>query len=183
MRLQRLFTLLTVIAVASTPWVASGVAHGSAKARPLSSSGESSSTKHFHVTMTGSFGPPTFLAPACNEAQNCVYPLERTSSILTGSLSGTSVSAGAGVPNAAGGFDAVGIHLFTGTVEGCGAGTLVWTEELASAGGGEAAGTWHIADGSGTGALESVSGSGSFESHVNADGGGTGTSTGRISCG
>lgn len=183
MRLRRTYRLLLIMAIASTPWVSSGMAHGTADAPLASSDRESIPPRGPHASTMLSFGPPTFLPPACNEAQNCVFPLERTTTTLTGTFSGTSVSAGAAVPNATGAYNAVGIHLFTGTVEGCGAGTLVWTEELVSEGGAETAGTWHIADGSGTGALESVSGGGSFQAHVNPDASGTGTATGRISCG
>src|SRR5437868_6648298 len=50
------------------------------------------------VQMDISFDAPTLLAPACGPSGACVYPLSRTTTRVTGSFTGGTVSAGAGTP-------------------------------------------------------------------------------------
>ena len=111
-----------------------------------------------------------------------MYPLSRTTTRVTGSFTGGTVSAGAGTPKKAGGSAGVAYQLFTGRVKGCGVGTLVWTEVTSSDNGTNVTGAWTIRKGTGTGALASVSGGGRFSGTSNSDGSGTATATGRIRC-
>jgi hypothetical protein len=134
------------------------------------------------VHMEISFDAPTLLAPACGSSGACVYPLSRTTTRVTGSFSGGTVSAGAGTPKKAGGSAGVAYQLFTGRVKGCGVGTLVWTEVTSSNDGANLTGAWTIRKGTGTAGLASVSGGGRFTGTTHSDGSGTAAATGRIRC-
>jgi hypothetical protein len=134
------------------------------------------------VSMEISYDAPTLLAPACGSSGACVYPLSRTTTRVTGSFTGGTVSAGAGTPKKAGGSAGVAYQLFTGTVKGCGSGTLVWTEVTSSDDGTNVLGAWTIRKGTGTAGLASVAGGGRFTGKTNADGSGTAAARGRIRC-
>lgn len=134
------------------------------------------------VSMEVSFDAPTLLAPACGSAGACVYPLSRTTTRIEGSLTGRTVSAGAGTPTKSGGYSGVGFHVFTGTVKGCGSGTVVWTEVITSDDGANVSGAWTIRKGTGTAGLASVSGNGTFTGTTNSDTSGTVTATGTVRC-
>jgi hypothetical protein len=135
------------------------------------------------IAMEVSFDPSTPLAPVCGPSGACVLPLSRTTPTrITGSFTGGAVSSGAGAPTASGGYTAVAFQLFTGSVEGCGTGTLGWTEVLSSDNVTDVSGTWTIAEGTGTDDLATVSGGGTFEGKVNPDLSGTATVSGRIEC-
>jgi hypothetical protein len=133
------------------------------------------------VRFTTSFGPPTLLDAACADVA-CVFPLTRDRSELDGAMTGTSVSGGAGFPSPAGGFAGVGIQRFEGTVDGCGSGTLVFTEVITSGDGVTSSGTWSIAEASGTEDLEGATGGGTFEASQEADGSGVAEAIGTIHC-
>jgi hypothetical protein len=134
------------------------------------------------VTMEVSFDAPTLLAPACDAGGACVYPLSRTTTSVTGSLTGRTVSAGAGTPKKSGGYSGVGFHVFTGRVNGCGSGTVVWTEVITSNDEGNTSGTWTIRKGTGTAGLASVSGNGTFTGKTDPDSSGTVTAKGTVRC-
>jgi len=134
------------------------------------------------VTMEISFDAPTLLAPACDAAGACVYPLSRTTTRVTGSLTGKTVSAGAGAPTKSNGYSGVAFHVFTGRVNGCGSGTVAWTEFTRSNGDGNVSGTWTIRKGTGTAALASLSGTGTFRGKTDPDSSGTSTAKGTVRC-
>jgi hypothetical protein len=97
-------------------------------------------------------------------------------------LTGSAIGSGAGTAKASGGYSAVAFQLFTGSVVGCGTGTLAWIEVISSDNVADLSGTWTIAEGTGTGDLASASGGGTFTAKVNPDSSGTGTASGRIRC-
>jgi hypothetical protein len=132
------------------------------------------------ITFRGTFGPAALLTPVCDDASRCVYPLERTNSRWTGGLEGASISAGAGTPTGAG-FVGTGVHVFTGTIKGCGTGSLVWTEALVSIDSVTSLGTWLLADGS-TADGRQVQGGGTFTAVQQPDGSGVVDGVGRIRC-
>ena len=131
--------------------------------------------------MTVTFGPATLGQPACAD-DACVFPLVRTSSTITGSMTGTTVSGGAGLPGPTGGYVGVGIHRFSGEVEGCGRGTLTWTETITSDDGTAVTGTWAIVPSSGTGDLTEVTGGGTFHGTAATDAGGAAEAVGQLDC-
>jgi hypothetical protein len=136
-----------------------------------------------HVSSEVSFDAPTLLAPACGSTGACVYPLSRTTTRVKGSFTGSTVSAGAGSPTkSGGGYAGVGYQLFTGTVKGCGSGTVVWTEVTSTNDGTNVSGAWTIRNGTGTAGLASVSGGGRFTGKTNRDSSGAVTATGTIHC-
>ncbi len=99
---------------------------------------------------------------------------------LTGAFDGTTVSGGAGTPVGSG-LVGTSIHVFTGTIEGCGEGSVVILETIASVDAVTSTGTWQLVDGSGTGGLD-VQGDGTFTAVQRPDGSGTSNSVGRIRC-
>lgn len=133
------------------------------------------------IEFSTTFGAPDMLAPACDDDGNCVLPLTRAHGTIEGSITGRTVSGGVGTAIASGGYSAAGVQVFVGTIEGCGTGTLVWTEYITSDGV-DTTGTWTIVEGSGTGDLESVTGGGTFDADVQADSTGSATGSGTISC-
>ncbi len=134
------------------------------------------------VRFSATFGPPAILTPSCDGAQQCIYPISRNTTVLTGDVYGTTASAGAGAPRPDGTYDGVGIHWFTGEVTGCGSGTAVWTEVLAPGPDMAAVGRWEIAVGSGTGGLETLTGGGTFRATQEPDGSGSATIEGVVEC-
>jgi hypothetical protein len=80
---------------------------------------------------------------------------------LSGDLVGTSYATGSAVLLADGTYKGQAVVQFTGTVAGCGQGTLLMLEEgVLDPAAGTSAGTWTIVDGRGTGDLASTSGGG-----------------------
>ena len=152
----------------------------SAKATTSVSTAKGAAVKK--VTMEISFDAPTLLAPACDAAGACVYPRSRTTTNVTGSLTGRTVSAGAGTPTKSGGYSGVAFHVFTGRVNGCGSGTVAWTEAMTSNDDGNVSGTWTIRNGTGTAGLASVSGNGTFTGTTEPDSSGTVTAKGTVRC-
>jgi hypothetical protein len=133
------------------------------------------------VRFTSTFGPPNLLEAAC-AADACVFPLTRERSEVEGALTGASVSGGAGFPLPGGGYAGVSIRRFEGTIDGCGSGTVMFTEVITSSDGTEASGTWSIVESSGTEDLAGVAGEGSFTGSQAADGSGVAEGTGTIDC-
>jgi hypothetical protein len=95
----------------------------------------------------------------------------RTIRTLTGDLSGTAYVVGSAVLLADGTYQGQDVAQFTGTINGCGSGTLIMIEtgilDPATA---EEHGTWTITAGQGTGDLSQVSGSGTSDTPAGATG-------------
>jgi hypothetical protein len=164
--------------------IAFGCSSDKATPRATSRSNASTTTAAAvkHVSMEVSFDAPTLLAPACGPTGACVYPLSRTTTRVEGSFTGSTVSAGAGTPKKTGGYVGVAYQVFTGTVKGCGSGTLVWTEVTSSDDGTNVSGAWTIRKGTGTAGLASASGGGRFTGKTDSDSSGTVTATGTVHC-
>src|SRR5215510_8845997 len=102
--------------------------------------------------------PPTVSAPVCSSATSCVVPIS-LSGVSTGDLTGALVQAGAVSRMADGSFYSNSTLVFTGAVTGCGSGKVT----MRSTGfnrGGVTSGSIEIIEGSGTGGLASLSGTG-----------------------
>ncbi len=125
-------------------------------------------------------GSPTIGTPICDAQQHCMYPLTVTGT-YSGDLTGTSIShsAGAlfGTEYAAG-----DTTIFTGTLAGCGTGTMVMVSTGRGTSGGKGTSRWDIFEGLGTGDLARVHGSGTTESGPDSSGAIVVTLTGRITC-
>ncbi len=110
-----------------------------------------------------------------------MYPLTTTATV-SGDLTGSTVSHSAGTLVGTE-FAASDTLIFTGTVAGCGTGTLV----LLSLGRGSTTGTttsnWTIAEGFGTGDLVHVTGTGTTTVPPASEGSTSATLTGRLTCG
>ena len=133
------------------------------------------------VRFTVTSPAPTSLTPVCDRAQVCVIPATGTATV-EGDVQGSGVFVGGAATNGA---DlAVGNALATisGTVKGCGDGSVVSRYSVRYAPE-RSGGTWEIVEGLGKGALASTSGGGTFEVTVNPDMSSTSTWTGTISCG
>jgi hypothetical protein len=101
------------------------------------------------------------------------YRVVRT---LVGDLTGTAYAVGSAVPFADGTYQGQGIAQFTGTVDGCGSGTMLMLESgVLDPSAPRESGTWEIVAGRGTGDLVDTSGSGTADSSA-------GGSTGTIRC-
>ncbi len=103
--------------------------------------------------------PATVGAPVCSPPTSCVIPFSLLG-VSTGDVEGTMAQAGAAsiLPDAS--LYANSTLKFTGTVTGCGAGTIT----MRSTGfnrGGVTSGSIEIVEGSGTGGLASLTGTGS----------------------
>ena len=126
--------------------------------------------------------PPVLGAPLCDQG-SCVRPfwfLGRS----TGGLVGSTVQVGAGTQFADGTIYANSTFVFTGTVTRCGTGTVA----MRSTGfnrAGTTSGEIVIAEGSGTGELAGITGSGEVvdgQADPSGNGGSTGTVVMRIRC-
>ena len=134
------------------------------------------------VTFQVDSPPGQFLAPVC-EGTACVIPATRTGATFTGDLTGTAVSAGGGAPNPDGGLSFGSYALFTGEISECGSGSFAYVESGRSADGASLHGDWTIVDGSGSGDLAGITGSGTAVASFGGDGSGTATATGVVECG
>jgi Protein of unknown function (DUF3224) len=100
----------------------------------------------------------------------------RTVRTLSGDLAGTAYATGSAVLLADGTYQGQAIVQFTGTVAGCGQGTLLMLEVgVLDPAAGTSAGTWTIVAGQGTGDLASTTGDGEAD-------GTTPVTTGRVRC-
>ena len=113
--------------------------------------------KH-EMTWTNTAPPIVIGAPQCNAAGQCLYPWTEAGQ-TTGDLQGTYIASGVASVNATGQFAVARIDTFTGTIEGCGTGsiTLRETEDLGPA---PKPTRWQVVDGFGTGDLAAVQGHG-----------------------
>ena len=164
--------------------VAAALVLASTGAAPaLAGTGRASTRK---VSFTTSSGPPVSFAPTCDAARACLVPVSGgPESSVSGDLNGTGVYAGAA--RLLGSNEAISSALatFTGTVKGCGTGTITiryaahYSSRLPHGGGG----TWEVVGGVGTGALSHLTGRGTFTvGTVKPDLSGTDSFEGTIHC-
>jgi hypothetical protein len=179
-RIRLLCVAAAVAAGVATPGAASTAAEHEPAAVKSAAAGAVAANGR-RISFEGTFLPAALLPPACDAAGRCAYPLARTGSEYTGAFEGTSIGAGAGTP-ITGGFVGTAVHVFTGAIRNCGAGTLVWTETLRSSDGINSTGTWRVTAGAGTGDLADVVGGGTFRAVQAPDGSGTASIIGRIRC-
>lgn len=114
-----------------------------------------------HRTSFTSRGPaPTLGTPFCDAEQHCLFPGTRTAT-YEGDWVGTGIALGAAVAGEDASFAGPVLWLFSGTIEECGTGTLVYAVlETGDAAAMSGEGTWEIFEGFGTGDLADVSGKG-----------------------
>ena len=120
-------------------------------------------------------------SPVCSPATSCVVPFSLLGS-STGDFEGQSAQTGGGARLPDGSLYANSTFVFTGSIRGCGAGTVV----MRSTGfnrGGETSGTIEIIEGSGTGDLEGLRGDGDVTSGEAGPDGSNGTVAMRVRCG
>ncbi len=109
-----------------------------------------------------------------------MYPLTITAT-LSGDLTGTTISHSAGALVGTE-FAASDTQIFTGTVAGCGTGTLVFLSTGRGSTTGTTTAAWTIAEGFGTGDLVHATGTGTTTVAPASDGSLSSTLTGRITC-
>lgn len=101
----------------------------------------------------------------------------RSVSTFTGDLAGTSYVVGSAVLLPDGTYQGQDVAQFSGTVAGCGSGTLIMIETgILDPTNGHQTGTWEIVAGQGAGGLAGVSGSGTSDTQA-------GGASGTIRCG
>ena len=119
--------------------------------------------------------PPTIGTPVCSPGTSCVIPFALLGT-STGDLEGTTAQAGAASRLPDGSLYANSTLVFTGTVAGCGTGTVT----MRSTGfnrGGVTSGSIEIIEGSGTGDLARLRGTGSV---ISGEANGTSVARGQI---
>jgi hypothetical protein len=132
------------------------------------------------VTASSTAGASTVGDPICDAEQHCMYPLTITATV-SGDLTGTTVSHSAGALVGTD-FAASDTMIFTGTVAGCGTGTLVFLSTGRGSTTGTTTSTWTIAEGFGTGDLVHATGTGTTRVPPASSGSAPATLTGRITC-
>ena len=132
------------------------------------------------VTATSTAGASTIGDPICDAVQHCMYPLTITATV-SGDLTGTTISQSAGALVGTD-FAASDTMIFTGTVAGCGTGTLVFLSTGRGSTTGTTTSTWTIAEGFGTGDLVHATGTGTTTVPPASSGSASATLTGRITC-
>jgi len=113
-----------------------------------------------HVSWTAS-GPPLRIgAPSCDVTGHCVYPWTE-SGTDAGDLLGSHAAAGGATADASGhSFGTARISVFTGSVRGCGQGTMSMAVNAVTHPDGTTSESWHVRDGFGAGALATAAGMG-----------------------
>lgn len=127
--------------------------------------------------------PPTLGSPICSPEASCVIPFSLLGQ-SSGDLEGTAVQAGAAATLADGTIYANSTLVFTGSIEGCGTGTVAMRSTGLNVDG-ETSGIVEIVDGSGTAGLAPVSGTGTVtlgRAEPGSRGDAHGTMEGRICC-
>jgi hypothetical protein len=103
---------------------------------------------------------PVLGTPVCDRAGHCLQPFSFTDGPpTTGDVAGTSVQSGTGIRLADGTIYANSIVVFAGTLRGCGTGTVAMRSTGVNRAG-ATSGIIEIVQGSGTGDLEGITGSG-----------------------
>ena len=175
--------LVPLLALALLTVAACGSDDSSTSASPSTSTPTASTTteppgKEIHAT--GTSGTPKVGDPICDAEKHCMIPLTLTGT-YSGDLTGTGISHGAGALFGTE-YASGGTLIFTGTITGCGSGTMVVTDSGRGTTDGRGSSTWTIVDGVGTGDLVRVSGSGTTTFAPGAGGATTLTLTGRVIC-
>jgi Protein of unknown function (DUF3224) len=75
-----------------------------------------------------------------------------------------------------------GVDRFTGTINGCGTGSVIYQEQYSSDAKGNFKGSWQMVEASGTGDLASLRGSGTYSGVTKPDGSISGEYGGRVDC-
>jgi Protein of unknown function (DUF3224) len=124
--------------------------------------------------------PPVIGTPLCDQT-SCLIPFSITGR-ASGDAVGTAIQAGSAVQLPGGALYATSTVVFTGTIEPCGTGTVAMRSTGFNRAGGTS-GEVVIVDGSGTGQLTGIGGSGSVvDGRVEPDGQGTRTIVMRVRC-
>jgi hypothetical protein len=138
-------------------------------------------TSYWHpVTWTNTAPPITIGAPQCSAAGVCLYPWTEAGE-SHGDLEGTYVASGVATANATGELSIVRMDTFTGTIKGCGTGTITARAVEAVNTPTPEPGRWMILDGFGTGDLAGVHGFGEATGGTTPTGLST-TLTGSLRC-
>lgn len=148
---------------------------------PASASGRS---RHVRAEFTAISDPPTSGAPTCDPSGRCLVPYSIPSATYSGDVNGSSVTNGVvyldPVTLASTGSS---YQLFTGSIDRCGAGTLVIVLPQFTGGPAEpivASGT--VVPGSGTGELAGISGRVTSTFVTDSTGGGSATGRFDVRC-
>ena len=180
-RIRLIASLVLVVLAAAACSSDSSATRASA---PASSSAAPSPTttppgKSLHATSTTT-EQPTIGQPICDAQQHCMYPLT-TKDTVSGDLMGTSISNGAGALFGDK-FAAGDTLIFTGTVVGCGSGTMVLLGTGTGSTTGKTVSNWIVAEGVGEGDLLRVHGGGTTSIDPQPDGSGTATIEAHLTC-
>ena len=113
-----------------------------------------------HVSWTASGPPLSIGAPSCDATGHCVYPWTE-SGTDAGDLQGDHVAAGGATADASGhSFGTTRISVFTGSVRGCGNGTMALSVGAVTHPDGTTSEWWQVRDGFGVGDLATATGRG-----------------------
>ena len=132
------------------------------------------------VTFTNTAPPITIGAPQCDAGGQCLYPWTEAG-VSHGDFEGTYIASGVATASATGALAVSRMDILTGTIAGCGTGTLVlrMTEDLGPS---PKPSEWQVVEGFGTGDLAGVRGHGDGIGAQTPDGLTT-TLSGRLHCG
>jgi hypothetical protein len=129
--------------------------------------------------------PPVISPPVCDANGACIVPFSLVGrDDGSGDISGTSIQAGTAVRLPDGSLYATSTLVFTGTIQGCGAGTVAMRSTGLNRAG-VTSGDVVVIEGSGTGDLAGLEGSGTVAGQADpgGGGGGSGTVAMRLRCG
>jgi hypothetical protein len=134
---------------------------------------------HLKVSWTNTAPPISIGAPKCNAAGQCLYPWTEVGE-SHGDLEGTYIASGVATVNVTGQLAVSRIDTFTGSVKGCGTGSMVVraTEDLGPS---PKPSRWQVVDDFGTGDLVGIRGDGQGTGAQTATGL-TSTLTGTLTC-
>lgn len=163
---------------ASTSGAASATAASSSTVSTVASTTTDPPGEEVNASSTA--GATSVGDPICDAEQHCMYPLTITAT-LSGDLTGTTISHSAGTLVGTD-FAASDTLIFSGTVAGCGTGTLVFLSTGLGSTTGTTTSTWTIAEGFGTGDLVHATGTGTNTVAPASDGSLSSTLAGRITC-
>lgn len=157
-------------AICSTAFIGSTVAGADAAA-----------TRTLRITATASAGQATTATPACDPVGRCVVGWSNTADVV-GGMTGEDRSFGSIViDQATFQYSSTHLSLFTGTITGCGTGTVALHFPLVDGGPAPFSGALEIRPGSGTGGLVGMTGEGTYRVTPGATGSTTDLSL-RVKC-